>query len=157
MANTLLWVGFLIERIAVILWLRTVHRPEEGLASPKTSFIKIILGIIAITLPELVIWAIWLYLAEGMGYLLAGVVLAILMLGEHSVELGLVKKKNPLSFLTHPPTLFFTAMEVLGAIVWLHFVRNDQAMLGGALLFIGLAIEHIIEGGALKPQETEQT
>ena len=154
LANIILWIGFGIERIAVILWLRTVYRPVEGLASPTSSPIKIILGIIAITLPELVIWAIWLALAEGMGYLLAGVVLAILMLAEHSVELALVKGKNPLSFVKHRPTLFFTAMEVLGAAAWLHFVRNDQALLGGALLLIGLSIERIIEGATLKPQET---
>ncbi len=156
LSNIILWVGFLIERIAVIAWLRTVHRPAEGLAGTKTSYLKIILGIIAITLPELIIWGVWLALAESMGYLLAGVVLAILMLGEHSLELGLVKKKNPLSFLAKPTTLSFTAMEVVGAIVWLQLVRSDQALLGGALLFLGLAIEHIIEGGSLKPKETER-
>ena len=79
------------------------------------------------------------------------------MLAEHGVELALVKRKNPLSFATHRPTLFFTAMEVLGAVAWLHFVRNDQALLGGALLLIGLSIEHIIEGASLKPQKTAQS
>ncbi len=154
LANVILWGGFLVERIAVILWLRTVHRPAEGLASPSVSAGKVVVGIIAITLPEIAIWVIWLRLADGSGYLLAGVVLAILMLGEHSAELALVKRVSPLSFVTKPATLFFTAMEVFPPLAWLYFVRNEQVVLGGAVLLIGLAIEHIIEGATLKPQET---
>ncbi|MEE9238868.1 MAG: hypothetical protein V3U58_04825 [Thermodesulfobacteriota bacterium] len=154
LANVILWTGFLIERITVVLWVRTVYRPAEGLASPATSPGVIVLGLIAITLPELVIWAVWLALADGMGYLLAGGVLAVLMLAEHSFELGLVKRVSPLSFVTNPATLFFTAMEVFPPLAWLYFVRNEQVVLGGAVLLIGLAIEHIIEGATLKPQET---
>ena len=154
LANVILWIGFGIERTAVVLWLRTVHRPAEGLASPKTSPAVIVLSLIAITLPEVVIWVVWLSLAEGVGYLWAGLFLAVIMLAEHSVELGLVKKMNPLSFVTDPATLFFTAMEVLGGIAWLYFVRQEQALLGGVLLFIGLSIEHIVEGASLKPKAT---
>lgn len=154
LANVILWVGFLIERIAVVLWLRTVYKPAEGLASPATSLWAIVLGLIAITLPELAIWAIWLALADSMGYFVAGGVLAVLMLVEHSFELGLVKKVSPLSLATKPATLFFIAMEVFPPITWLYFVRNEEVMLGGAILLLGLAIEHIIEGATLKPQET---
>ncbi len=41
-------------------------------------------------------------------------------------------------------------MEVLGAIVWLYFVRNGQPVVSAVLIFIGLAIEHVIEGTSLK-------
>jgi len=56
---------------------------------------------------------------------------------------------SPLSFVTNT-ALFFTAMAVLGAIVWLYFVRNGQPVVGAVVLFVGLAIEHVIEGATLK-------
>ncbi len=56
---------------------------------------------------------------------------------------------SPLSFVTNTATLFFTAMEVLGAIVWLYFVRNGQPVVGAVVIFVGLAIEHVIEGASL--------
>ena len=73
-----------------------------------------------------------------MGYLLAGGVRAVLMLAAHSFESGLVKRVSPLSFVTNPVTLFFTAMEVFPPIAWLYFVRNEQVVLGGAEALIGL-------------------
>lgn len=150
-ANAILWVGFLIERIAVIVWLRTVYRPAEGVASPSTSLGVIVLVLIAITVPELAIWAIWLALADGSaGIVVAGLVLAVLMLAEHSAELAAVKRVSVRRFFTDPATLFFTAMEVLGGIGWLYFVRNGQPVVGAVVLFVGLAIEHVIEGATLK-------
>ena len=76
------------------------------------------------------------------------------LLAEHSFELGLVKKVSPLTLAAKPATLFFTAMEVFPPTAWLYFVRNEEVVLGVAILLIGLDIEHIIEGATLEPQET---
>ena len=89
-----------------------------------------------------------------MSYLPAGGVLAVLMLAEYSFELGLAKRVSPLSLVTNPATLFFTAMDVFSPVAWFYFVRNEQVMLGNEVLLLGLAIEHIIEGATLKPQQT---
>lgn len=156
-ANVLLWAGFLVERTAVILWLRYVHRAGTGVASEGTSFVKTAGAIVGITIPELLIWIGWLWLARGYGYWIAGAALAVAMLLEHALELGLVKQIKWTFFFTHAPTLFFTAMEVLAAVGWLVLVDRGQMFWGGVVLFVGLAIEHIIEGATLKErfQQTE--
>ena len=58
----------------------------------------------------------------------------MLMLAEYSFELGLAKRVSPLSLVTNPSTLFFTAMEVLPALAWLYFVRIEQVVLGCILI-----------------------
>ena len=155
LANILLWAGFLVERTAVILWLRYVHRSGTGIASSNTGFLKTAAAIVLITIPELIIWAAWLWVARNYGYGLAGAGLAVTMLFEHALELSLVKQVKLRFFLTNPPTLFFTAMEVFAAIVWLILVEQGHSVAGGAVLLLGLTIEHIIEGATLKDPAQE--
>jgi len=149
-ANLLLWAGFFVERAAVILWLRLIHRPGGGIAAEGVGVVKVIVAIVAITIPEVIIWVGWLWLARGYGYAVAGVALAVMMLLEHGLELSLVKQKKIAFFFTHPPTLFFTAMEVFAGIAWLALVDAGHVAWGGAALLLGLSIEHIIEGATLK-------
>jgi len=155
LASILLWAGFLVERTAVILWLRYVHRSGTGIASSNTGFLKTAAAIVLITIPELIIWAAWLWVARNYGYGLAGAGLAVTMLFEHALELSLVKQVKLRFFLTNPPTLFFTAMEVFAAIVWLILVEQGHSVAGGAVLLLGLTIEHIIEGATLKDPAQE--
>ena len=150
LANTVLWAGFLVERTSVILWLRYVHRSGTGIASSDTGFLKTAAAIVLITIPELIIWVGWLWLARSYGYWIAGAGLAVTMLFEHALELSLVKQVKLRFFLTNPPTLFFTAMEVLAAVAWLILVDRGHGVAGGAVLLLGLTIEHIIEGATLK-------
>lgn len=161
-ASIVLWVGFLIERAAVVLWLQYVYRQQEGEAPPQlnANLWQAILGILFITLTEIVIWAIWFGLAGGnepgapdMGkHIIAGVVLFLLLQVQHSVEMGILRRKSTLDYITNPNTLFFTLMEALGGFGWLLFVRNDQEMLGALALLIGLSVEHVLQGSTLKPE-----
>lgn len=161
-ASIVLWVGFLIERAAVVLWLQYVYRQQEGEAPPQlnANLWQAILGILFITLTEIVIWAIWFGLAGGnepgapdMGkHIIAAVVLFLLLQVQHSVEMGILRRKSTLDYITNPNTLFFTLMEALGGFGWLLFVRNDQEMLGALALLIGLSVEHVLQGSTLKPE-----
>ncbi len=98
----------------------------------------------------MIIWVGWLWLARSYGYWVAGAGLAVTMLFEHALELSLVKQVKLRFFLTNPPTLFFTTMEVLPAVAWLILFDLAHGFWGGAVLLLGLTIEHIIEGATLK-------
>ena len=79
--------------------------------------------------------------------------LYILMLVEHSAEMGLVKRKSLWIYAGTFKTNLFTLMEVLGAAGWMYFHQQDQHGLAIASLLIGLSVEHIIQGSSLKPKE----
>ncbi|MEF8817078.1 MAG: hypothetical protein V5A20_10100 [Salinibacter sp.] len=164
-ANVLLWAGFAVERISVYLWIRYVYRSRGG-GPVQRSLLVTVAGLLVITLSEVLIWIFWLALADGeMGAIaaapatnmaVAGIVLMVLMTIEHSVEMGALKRTNPLAYATSPSTLLFTFMEVAGAVGWLAFVRADRPLLGAACLLIGLSIEHVLQGSDLRPgEETE--
>ena len=162
LANIILWTGFGVERVAVYLWIRFIYRTKEGITVPP-SFLAVFFGLLFITLSEVLIWIVWLSFADGKiawadhGFvnntLLAGIALMLLMWIEHSVEMGALRQKNPLLYFKKTSTIFFTFMEVIGAVGWLYFVRTDSPILGGFCLLIGLSVEHILQGSDLRPEE----
>ena len=166
-ANVVLWAGFLVERGAVLLWLRFVHRPTEGVIPASTAGATfpgglsgppaVLALLLVITLPEILIWVTWLWLWTEVGIGVAIGALAVLMLLEHSWELALVKRSAFKGFLSHPPTLFFTAMEVVAPAIWLHLTLTGRPFLGGLVLLFGLSIEHVIEGATLKESRSPAT
>lgn len=159
-ANVLLWAGFAVERISVYLWIRYVYR-SRGDGPVEQSLGVTVAGLFLITLTEVLIWILWLALADGTigaiaaapatNMAVAGVVLMVLMTIEHSVEMGALKRTTPLAYVTSPSTLLFTFMEVAGAVGWLAFVRADRPLLGALCLLVGLSIEHVIQGSDLRP------
>ncbi|NBC01632.1 MAG: hypothetical protein GVY15_12345 [Bacteroidetes bacterium] len=161
LANAILWGGFAVERTAVYLWIRYSYREEEH--AVDRSFFSVFGALFLITLTEVLIWILWLALADGqivwldVGFventLLAGGVLMGLMLIEHSVEMAGLRQRSPLTYLTNGNTIFVTLMEVLGAVGWLYLVRTDRPVLGTVCLLVGLSIEHELQGGELRPEE----
>lgn len=155
LANLLLWIGFGIERASVAVWINKVYRPTKGIASSVVPLWQKVLGLGFITLTEIIIWIIWYYSIVPFGYLWSSVILYVLMLIEHSAELGLVKQKNIFLHTIDLKTHFFTLMEVLGAVGWIYFHQNGNDLFAMLSLLVGLSIEHIIEGGSLKPDTEE--
>ena len=153
LANILLWVGFGIERGAVALWLKKVYRPKEGITSNQVPVWQQFAGWTFITFTEIVVWVIWWYTVDDLGHILGAVVLYVLMLVEHSAEMGLVKRKSLWIYARTFKTNLFTFMEVIGAAGWLYFHEQGQPGLAAASLFVGLSVEHIIQGSSLKPKE----
>jgi len=163
LANVLLWAGFAVERLAVYLWIRYIYRSREG-RTDKQPLLVTVAGLFLITLSEVLIWIFWLALADGdilglaavapaTAMAIAGVILMVLMTIEHSVEMGALKRTNPLAYMTSPSTLLFTFMEVAGAVAWLALVRADRPLLGALCLLVGLSIEHVLQGSDLRPEE----
>ena len=146
----LLWVGFLIERSAVILWLRYVNGandPESIAGSPPA---QIVLAVVVMTVIEIIIWAVWLKVADGVGMLAGLLALAIMIHSLHSVEMAIVKKAPFGTFFANRNTLFFSLMEIIGGTLWLVFVRNGNDLVGSLILLVGLSVEHILQGASLK-------
>ncbi|MEM9260828.1 MAG: hypothetical protein AAGA62_14365, partial [Bacteroidota bacterium] len=138
-ANAILWIGFAIERTAVYLWIQYVYRQREKTLNlpvpPRKPLYVLIFRLFIITLSEVLIWIVWLQLADGKvtwlaaptfmtNFLIAGAVLMVLMLIEHSIEIGALRNKPLLQHVTNPKTILFTFMEVAGAMGWLYFVRH---------------------------------
>ncbi|MDN5217146.1 hypothetical protein QQ020_34055 [Fulvivirgaceae bacterium BMA12] len=156
LANLLLWVGFGIERGSVAVWVKKVYRPKEGITGTNVPVWQQILGWGFITFTEILIWIVWYYSIDRLGYMGSTAILYGLMLIQHSAELGLVKRKNIFSHTLDLKTHFFTLMEVLGAVGWIYYHQQGDNHWAMLCLLIGLSIEHIIEGSSLKPENVER-
>jgi hypothetical protein len=151
LAAAVLWAGFSVERIAVALWIRFVYAPHDVDAPAAPPLWRGALTLVLITVAEVAIWVAWLALAVRYGHWAAGAVLMVLMLAEHSVEMSLIKRTRPLAFVGNPQTIFFTVMEVVGAMAWLYLTWDGQPMAGAICLLVGLSVEHVLQGAQLKP------
>ena len=139
LANILLWFGFLIKRYAVIGWLSKLS-PDGVFA--QMGQVKKLLGVVAVTLPEIIIWIVWwAVFAYTDNHLIAFVTLMVMMQFEHSVELGFATKPSWKKFLLDYKTVFFTLCESLGASIWLYFVvEHGHWVLGSVCLLLGLGL-----------------
>ncbi len=156
LANLILWAGFLTERVAVITWIQRVYRPKEGVASETTSVVQKSTRLLGVTLTEIIVWMVWLWIADTVNMGLAAAVLMVLMLAEHSMEMALLKKDRFWKYVGNPRTIFFTVMEVAGGVGWMYFVRRDEALIGAVILLLGLSIEHVLQGSQLRPDEADR-
>lgn len=94
------------------------------------------LGVIAtFSVTETLIWIVWLLVAERIGGLagvaVAGVVLFVLMLPQHSIEDNALGGRALFSDVLHLGTAVFTFVEALGGTVWLALVLRGPELLGG--------------------------
>jgi len=127
--------------------------------------------VLGISLSETLLWVVWLGLAAqlgGVGGILgAGVVLAVLLVPQHTVEDNVLRDRPPFSSVLDPMTIGFSLVEAVGATLWLLFVFEGWLFkdvlvalgLGGvgadavglAVLAVFLSVEHDI-GVALAKQ-----
>ncbi len=149
-ANIALWIGFAVERVAVAAWVRNVHGPSTGVAGGPLWSVGLFL--IVITIAEVGIWDWWLRVSRGSG-LGAGLLLLFALIHVlHSVEMGAVKRHNPLRYVVNPRTLTFSVMEAVGGTGWLWLYGLGRPVMGALVLLAGLTVEHLVQGGLLKPE-----
>ena len=146
-------IGLLAERIAVYIGIRAVYGPN-----PPHPRIALNLSISALL--ETVAWLIWLFIADSINAVLAAVILAIMILVLHSYQLGYFRRGKPFAYLTDPTTIVFSVMEGVFAYFWLFYVRADVGLFtfgpvttGAVILFVGLLIEHIVQGSMLGKED----
>lgn len=113
---------------------------------------------------EGVLWAVWLGVADRVGgldgLLAAGVVLAVLLVPQHTIEDNVLRGEGLFSRLLDFGTVGFSVVEAAGATVWLLLVRRgglleaplaeaglgtvDPAVVGVGVLAVALFLEHLI-------------
>lgn len=113
---------------------------------------------------ETALWALWLVIAERVagleGFLVAGVVLAVLLVLQHSIEDNALRGRGLFSRLLNGGTFGFSVLEAAGATAWLVFVQRpdlveprlaefgfggvDPAAVGLGILAVALFVEHAI-------------
>lgn len=121
-------------------------------------------GVVVISLSEAVLWAVWLLVAERVGglpgVLVAGVLLFVLLVPQHTVEDSVLRGRGLLSDLLALGTVGFSFVEAAGATVWLALVLQgeqfaslldpvtggavDSALVGLAVLAVALFVEHLV-------------
>ena len=150
LATFLLWLGFLIERVAVLYWVKVNFGDDVGIAAKQKPLWKKAFGLFLICLSEITVWVIffWTYRYYGLGP--AFVVLFIGEQLEHSMELGLLSKTSMWKYVFSWDATFITVLEAVGGTVWIYLFFQGQPQLGGLAMLTGLTIEHVVQGNAIK-------
>jgi hypothetical protein len=144
--NALVGIGILIaglflERFTVyISMIRTIAQDDRVALYARRFIIQAV--------RETLIWIVWWWIAGdgGIRYLVALVFLFVAMLLEHSVDVAEHNSKPPLFYLNHPKVLLLTAIEAIGATLWLYLVITQQGTLAVGVLIVTFLAEHILQG-----------
>jgi len=134
-ALAVLVVGFTIEHIVAY---NVIH--NRGLLELQGAPIgkKAVVSLI-----ESVIWAVWLILAD-MNAIVATLVLAGLLVVEHTLSDNVFRGKDIFSKLLDAHTIGFSLIEAVGAGIWLALVDANMAVVGIAILVAASFIEHTL-------------
>jgi len=89
------------------------------------------------------IWALWLVLAD-LNAIVAAVVLAGLLIVEHTLSDNVFKGKGLFSRLIDARTIVFSLIEAVGAAIWLALVQADLMVVGIVILLAASFIEHLL-------------
>lgn len=140
--------GLLVARRA-----RSPNRARSGPAPPLTRMQRL-MG--AASVAEIVLWVLWLFLAEEIGQPVAAGVLLVLMHIKHHVELvGVSNTPFGPGFFSVKPT-FASAMETAGAVACLALLLDGQPGLAAVALGLGFLVEHSILVDVLLRELVEQ-
>lgn len=167
LAGLVLGTGFLSERLAVLGWVKYFHtklQAEYGLAADGTAGSDIkqkstagaLLHLAYICLTEITIWVVFVTVFDRWNWVAA---FATLMIGEqlqHSLDLALIARRPISKYIPSANALLITVLEGVGGISWLWLVRHGQPQLGGAILLLGLSIEHVVQGQRIKRDLAEE-
>ena len=96
-----------------------------------------------VSLIESAIWALWLVLAN-LNLILAAIVLAGLLILEHTVLDNVFKGRGLFSKLLDARTIGFSLIEAVGAAIWLALVEANLAVVGIVILAVASFIEHTL-------------
>lgn len=89
------------------------------------------------------IWAVWLVLTD-LNPIVAAVVLAGLLIVEHTLSDNVFKGKGLFSRLIDGRTIVFSLIEAVGAAIWLALVVANLAIVGIIVLLGASFVEHLL-------------
>ena len=148
LALAILWAGFIVERAMVVLWLGVPKR----VFTPGGNLHKRWVVIGGVTLAEIIVWVVWLGLAESGE---PGFAAATLLFGIHIVhayEVAVLKQQPLKKELMEKGVILITILETFGGVLalWLVMQRSPSWALALGVLFGALLIEHILQVIGLK-------
>jgi len=158
LAVLVLWAGFIVERAMVVIWLRV----PTLVVTPAGNLMRrwIVLG--AVTAAEIVVWLVWIYIAEAAEPLFAAAVLAIGIHIVHAYEVALIKNLKFSPLLKDKGVIAITFLESAGGVWALSRATGgwivgrltlDGWKSGPLLIMLGaLLIEHILQVYSLKTE-----
>lgn len=141
-------IGLQVERIAVYIGIRSTW----GDNPPHPNILGNLVGS---GLGEAVAWLIWLYVADTIDPIFAAIFLTMMILFEHSFQIGYFRRGKPFVYMIDPITVVFSAMEGVFAYFWLEAFRAGEVTTSAIILFVGLTIEHITQGVKLGKETDE--
>ena len=139
LAGDVLIVGFIIEHIIAY----NVINNRNLLDLRKVPIAqKVVVSVI-----ETTIWILWLILAgvdtfDIFDALIAAVVLASLLIVEHTLSDNVFKHKRLFERLTDKRTVIFSIIESSGAAIWLALAQADLGVFGIIVLAAASFVEH---------------
>lgn len=158
-AGLLLWLPFaLADRpVAGAFWLIAGEAVEwallatmlinSPLSRPKrTGRVGRGLALTAlISLSEAALWITWLALIGVIGLVPATALLFLAMHFKHGAELSVFTGRPYVAGLLDGRDIAASAFEAVGAALWIALTLQGHAILGGAVLLLCIAIEHILQ------------
>ncbi|MDS0258802.1 hypothetical protein NDI56_05270 [Haloarcula sp. S1CR25-12] len=164
--QTLLMLAFtLVETLALGLWLTLVESAPVISATSAIGLGVLSLGlvlehvltdatvngvsasvlpdgqVVGVSVSEALLWVLWLGVAERVGgvdgVLVAGGLLAVLLVPQHTVEDNVLRDVDPLQSVVDLGTVGFSVVEAAGATVWLLLVF-EGGQFAGPLATVGL-------------------
>ena len=155
-----------VETAALTIWLAVVDGVPIASVTIVVGFGMLVLGlgVVHVLTDQAVLWGVWLAIAGDAtsidGFVLAGTVLAVLLIPQHTVGDNALSGRPAFSSLLDPGTFGFSVVKSAGATVWLLFVHHpryvlaripalalasaDPAAIGLAILTLALFVEHNI-------------
>jgi hypothetical protein len=147
-ALAILWAGFIVERAMVILWLGLPKR----VFTPGGNLHKRWVVIGGVTLAEIIVWVVWIGLAENGEPAFAAATLVVGIHIVHAYEVAVLKQRPLKKELMDKGVVLITILESAGGVLALWLTTQCSTWWPQALgvLFGALLIEHIFQVIGLK-------
>lgn len=146
LALAILWAGFIVERAMVVLWLGLPKR----VFTPGGNLHKRWVVIGGVTLAEIIVWVVWIGLAENgePGFAAATLVVGIHIV--HAYEVAVLKQCPLKKELMDKGVISITILESFGGVLALWLAMQDMFWWPLTVMFGALLVEHILQVIGLK-------
>lgn len=146
LALAILWAGFIVERAMVVLWLGVPKR----VFTPGGNLHKRWVVIGGVTLAEIIVWVVWIWIAKNGEPAFAAATLVIGIHLVHAYEVAVLKQCPLKKVFMDKGVILITILESVGGVWALWLAMQGKIWWPLAVMFGALLIEHILQVIGLK-------
>ena len=146
LALAILWAGFIVERAMVVLWLGLPKR----VFTPGGNLHKRWVVIGGVTLAEIIVWVVWIWIAKNGEPAFAAATLVIGIHLVHAYEVAVLKQSPLKKELMDKGVVLITILESVGGVWALWLAMQGKIGWPLAVMFGALLVEHILQVIGLK-------